>query len=67
MFANIPAGSQLKQAEAQLVQEEQPGGGYALQAASGGDTHGDDYVVYDLTHDTSVVGSVNRIYQPIFV
>ena len=66
VFANIPSGLQLRQAEAQLVQEEQPGGGYALQAASGSETHGDDYAAYDLTRDTSVVGSVNRIYQPIF-
>ncbi|KAL3920992.1 MAG: hypothetical protein SGPRY_005055, partial [Prymnesium sp.] len=66
VFMNIPAGKELKQAEVQLMQEKQAGGGFALQAASDGDAHGDDFASFDLTRDTSVVGGVNRIFQPIF-
>eukprot|EP00966_Prymnesium_polylepis_P091414 2116018-Prymnesium_polylepis.1 len=35
VFANVPAGTQLKQAEVQLTQEPQEDGRYALQAATG--------------------------------
>ncbi|KAL1524168.1 hypothetical protein AB1Y20_019077 [Prymnesium parvum] len=66
VFANIPSGKELRQAEVQLLQEEQPGGGYALQAPTGASTYGDEYAAFDLTRDTSLVGSVNRVYQPIY-
>ena len=66
VFANVPSGTQLKQAEVQLTQAPQIDGTYALQAASGDDTQGDDYPAFDLTRDTSFVGAVNRIYQPIY-
>ena len=66
VFVNVPTGKQLKQAEVQLTQEPQAGGGYALQAAGGERTQENEYSGFQLTRDTSRVGSVNRLYQPIF-